>query len=89
MFPVRRFKVVERSMEPTLKTGDYVLARQYLFETPKEGDVIICRQGKGRKNFVKRIIKQENGKYLVRGDNPRSAEFGVTRKGIVGKVFAW
>ena len=86
-----RFTIVGHSMEPALLAGDSVLVSSvpFLFVKPKMGDIIAFK--KEGKIFIKRIIKKDEKKYFVKGDNKKdsldSRRFGwVERKEIVGKV---
>ena len=90
-----RFRIEDRSMEPTLKSGDYIIASKlaYVFGRPSKGDVIVFKDPKEKSRFlVKRISKVINNKYFVAGDNKKysqdSRHFGaIDRNLIVGKLF--
>jgi len=87
--PIMRFKVEERSMEPTLYPGDTILARKYF--NLRKGDVVIFKHPEKEIKLVKRVAKIENGRYLVEGDNKEmssdSRKFGmIERESIIGKV---
>lgn len=59
IFVAQPFIVQGASMEPTFKTGEYLIVDQlsYRFEEPQHGDVIIFRYPKDpSKFFIKRII---------------------------------
>ena len=84
MFPFARFRIIGKSMEPTLRDGDYVIVMRYLFGKPNAGDIVAAAHG--RMVVLKRIRKTENGKYLIAGDNSGSSTFRVSRKEIIGKV---
>lgn len=59
IFVAQPFIVQGASMEPTFKTGEYLIVDQlsYRFEEPQNGDVIIFRYPKDpSKFFIKRII---------------------------------
>ncbi len=88
---IRRFKIEDLSMEPTLSPDDYVLVSgfPYLFRNPKTGDVIVFRLG--GKNLIKRIRDVSQRGYFVIGDNKEnsmdSKKFGLIKKEqIIGKV---
>ena len=53
---LRRFEIVERSMEPTLRSGDYVIAMR-TSGTPERGAIVVFRPP-GRPGFdvVKRVV---------------------------------
>lgn len=85
-----RIKVVGRSMEPTLRHNQEILASSipFIFKKPKVGDIVILK----RKNcIIKRIAKIKNNKFFISGDNKNesidSRHFGwVGKREIVGKV---
>lgn len=91
MSPLMRFKIMDRSMEPSVKEGDYVIVNKF-FSTLKERDVVVIRHPKNREKFLlKRINKVLGNKYLVSGDNKKysrdSRHFGSINKDlIVGKL---
>ena len=77
-------------MEPTLHEEDVVLISSlpYLFKNPKVEDVIVLKR---QKYIIKRITKEDRGKFFVEGDNKKestdSRDFGwVFKKEIFGKV---
>lgn len=89
-----RFRIEDRSMEPTLKSGDYIIVNKlaYVFGKPSKGDVIVFKDPKEKNKFlVKRVSKIISNKYFVVGDNKRysqdSRHFGPINKNlIVGKL---
>ena len=86
-FPILKFKVKEKSMTPFLNPGDEVITWKY--SKPKIGDVTVFK--KNNKFYIKRVKKNENGKYFVLGDNEKesidSRKFGwIDKKDIIGKV---
>ncbi len=96
MFPISRFKIADKSMEPSFKSGDYVLVNKlaYVFGKPSKGDVIVLKHPKEKDKFlIKRIsvITNSNEIYVV-GDNKGfsqdSRHFGpITKDLIIGKVW--
>lgn len=79
-------------MEPNFKDGENFLASGifYILRAPKEGDRVIVK--KQNQYLFKRIIRIENGKYFVAGDNNKdsldSRKFGwISRKQILAKYF--
>lgn len=89
--PIRRFRVEDDSMEPSLRPGDYVLvnALSYTLWRPKERDVVVF--GLKDKNLVKRVVKVFKESCYVVGDNKKnsldSRKFGpLPFKKIIGKV---
>ena len=94
-FPLMRFKIVDKSMEPEFKEGDFVVASSisYMFRKPKGGDIIILKHPENKKMILIKKIEQdlENGKYMVIGNNKElstdSRKFGpVDREDIIGEV---
>ncbi len=87
LFPFKLFKVKGKSMEPTLKEGDYVLLR--LTRRVKNGDLVVFNHG--NKEMIKRVSKVEGSKLWVIGDNKShstdSRYFGwVDTKEVTGRV---
>lgn len=81
-------RVVGKSMLPTLRPGQIVIARQR-FTYIKPGDVVVLQHDGIEK--IKRVTSIDGSKVLVEGDNPQastdSRHFGsVPRQAIVGKV---
>lgn len=94
MFPIVRFRVDDRSMEPTLAAGDFVLVNtwSYKLHGPAKGDLVVVRDPQAPARYlVKRIADLSvSGAYVV-GDNETlsrdSRAFGrVPRDLIVGRV---
>lgn len=94
-FPIMRFKIEDRSMEPTFKPGDYVIVNKlsYIFGKPSKGDVIVLKHPVEKNSFIiKRISLITNSdKYYVAGDNKSysqdSRHFGpVGKELIAGKI---
>lgn len=75
-------------MLPVLHPSDRVLVSSipYYFSTPKKGDIVLFK--KNGKFIIKRIVKSENGKISVAGDNKKDSSYNttVTREDIVGKM---
>ena len=93
MFPLRRFRVRDRSMEPTLLEGDQVIASPlpYRWRPPAVGDLVVLRHPTEPRFLVKRVVDVDGQRVSVRGDNrDRSTDsraFGpVSRDALVGKV---
>lgn len=91
-----RFRVEDRSMEPTFKAGDYVLVNKliYIFGNPSKGDVVVLKHPKEKDKFlIKRISLVTNlSEYYVIGDNKNysrdSRHFGPIKKDlIIGKIW--
>lgn len=95
MFPLRRFRVEDDSMRPTLEPGDYVLVNRwaYRFRSPTKGDLVVLRDPESAGRYlIKRVSDSTDSERLtVVGDNADrsrdSRTFGsVNRRELVGKV---
>jgi nickel-type superoxide dismutase maturation protease len=95
MFPLARFRVDDRSMEPSLHPGDYVIVHRWAYrrEGPQPGDIVVLRNPEAPSQFlVKRVMSYDpQAGLFVLGDNETlsrdSRQFGmVPLHLIVGKV---
>ncbi|MBI1979065.1 MAG: nickel-type superoxide dismutase maturation protease [Candidatus Aenigmarchaeota archaeon] len=96
MFPITRFKIEDKSMEPEFRPGDYVLVNRliYFLRNPSKGEVVVLKHPKEKNRFIiKRIslITNSHECYVV-GDNKDfsqdSRHFGPVKKNsIIGKVW--
>lgn len=70
MLLLARFKIVGHSMEPQIKNEESILVSSipYWFKIPNIGDIVAFKDNKG-KVLIKRIVKIQNGKYFMQGDN--------------------
>ena len=90
-WPFLRVAVAERSMEPALRPGDWLLARRT--RRIRAGQVVLAWHPQ-RPGFllVKRAARREAGGWWLASDNPGagavdSARFGpVPEEQIVGRV---
>ena len=96
MFPLRRFRVEDESMRPTLEPGDYVLVNRwaYRFRTPAPGDLVVTVDPEVPTRFLVKRVTEASRPHEVRllGDNEAmsrdSRTFGpVDLDRIVGKVW--
>jgi nickel-type superoxide dismutase maturation protease len=94
MFPLRRFRVKDRSMEPEIREGDHVLVNRlsYVLSRPREGDVVVVRHPEEGRYLVKRIVRVDEEGFFILGDNRDysvdSRQFGpVPKELIIGRVF--
>ncbi len=83
-FPFSRFVIKENSMLPAFKPGDQVITLNW--SGVKVGDIVVFK--KDGINMVKRVVKVENEKMYVEGDNKReSSNVGwVEKKDLIGRV---
>ena len=68
LFGLRFIAVMGDSMEPAIRAGAVVLAREIPFDRLAEGDVIIFMQADGRLN-THRVIAIEPVGLITKGDN--------------------
>jgi len=96
MFPLRRFRIEDESMRPTLEPGDYVLVNRWAYRVrpPRRGDLVVVRDPELSDRFlVKRVSEtQASTQIRLEGDNAAvsrdSRAFGaVPLDRIVGKVW--
>ncbi len=88
--PIRIFRVAERSMEPTIHSGAYVLAN-CLKPKVRPGDIVVIRYPKEGIIMVKRVSSINGDEVFIQGDNPKesldSRHFGAVKSGdVIGKV---
>lgn len=91
ILPIRIFRVAERSMEPTIKEGDYVIV--WTVGKPKIGEAIALKHPYKNLIIIKRILRIKGGAIYVVGDNGRVSEdsrkFGwIGGDRIIGTVVA-
>ncbi len=91
MLPISIFKVCGKSMEPKLKSGNYVIVVSVKISKPKVGDVIIIRSPGRDILMIKRISEIKKNRVYIVGDNKEqstdSRYFGfVSFDRIVAKV---
>lgn len=82
------FKISGHSMIPKLSPGDRVVVSNipYLFIKPGKGEVVLFQYN--GKMLVKRIVRIENKRYYLEGDNkPDNLKVEpIEQKNILGKV---
>lgn len=72
------------SMLPLLKQGrDFFIVEKLNNRPIKKYDVVLYKR-QPDSYVLHRIIKIENGKYVIRGDNCISKEYGITDNDIIG-----
>jgi nickel-type superoxide dismutase maturation protease len=90
LLPLRRFRVQDTSMQPTLQPGDRILIATWL--SPRVGDLVVARDPEWHLSYtVKRVAALSSEGLQLRGDNVNvsrdSRHFGVVpRQLIVGRV---
>jgi nickel-type superoxide dismutase maturation protease len=88
--PIRIFHVRDRSMEPAIMDGDYVLVSA-LHSRLRNGDVVILPHPKTGLYLIKRVSGIKGDSLFVLGDNAKlsddSRSFGYVKScEIIGKV---
>ncbi len=89
-FPIRIFRVADKSMEPTLNPGDYVFVNGFSKKI-KINDVVVVKHPSKNIYIIKRVKKVDGDRYYVLGDNAGksddSRKFGMLgADGLVGKL---
>ena len=90
MWPLRIVRVADRSMEPTIKDGSFVLAL-FSFFGLRAGDIVLLRHPASHMLIIKRVLRISGDKVWVEGDNKKessdSRKFGwVDSRNVAGKV---
>lgn len=96
---VHVYRVINASMEPTLKAGQFILIDTWAYreKAPSLNDIVIFEQDYKRMHLIKRIQRWPNGKltnnklWYVIGDNRKfsldSRYFGgIAKEQIIGQV---
>jgi nickel-type superoxide dismutase maturation protease len=95
VFPLGRFRVEDQSMEPTLRSGDYVLVNRWAYRSrsPAAGEIVVLRNPEATGQFlIKRVMSGDPiAGFFVLGDNVAhsrdSRHFGmVPQHLILGRV---
>jgi len=88
MFGWKIYQVAGHSMEPTLKSGQYVLGRPATNIRP--GDLVVCRYD--QQLLIKRVKTRTAQGFYVQSDNPSgqdSRDFGLIPQGGILKKVVW
>ena len=81
-WPIGRVKVAERSMEPALRPGDWLLVRRTRRIRP--GQVVLARHpGRPELLLVKRAARRVDGGWWLESDNPGAGAVDSRRFGAV------
>ena len=81
-WPIWRVKVAERSMEPALRPGDWLLVRRTRRIHP--GQIVLARHpGQPDLLIVKRAAHREDGGWWLESDNPAAGAVDSRRFGAV------
>ena len=95
LLPFARYRIEGASMAPSFASGERVVVSRavYWLRAPRAGDIVVVRDPREPSRLlVKRIEREEDGGYVLYGDNIESSTdsraFGpVRRELIVGKVW--
>lgn len=88
-FGIKTYVIISGSMEPELKIGDMVVAKNAKEEGLKVGDIICFRQGESIiTHRISEIITTNEGiQYKTKGDNNNAEDSGtIMEKVIEGKM---
>ena len=92
-WPIQRVKVAERSMEPGLLPGDWLLVRRT--RRIQAGQIVLARHpGRPEMLIVKRAARRVGGGWWLESDNPEAGAVDSRRFGpvpeplIEGRVLA-
>ena len=81
-WPILRVKVAERSMEPALHPGDWLLIRRTRRIRP--GQVVLARHPERPEMLiVKRAARRDGGGWWLESDNPDAGAVDSRRFGAV------
>jgi nickel-type superoxide dismutase maturation protease len=81
-WPIWRVKVAERSMEPALRPGDWLLVRRTRRIRP--GQIVLARHpGRPELLLVKRAARRVDGGWWLESDNPGAGAVDSRRFGAV------
>ena len=80
--PITRIKVAERSMEPALYPGDWLLVRRT--RRIRAGQIVLARHpGRPEMLIVKRAARRVDGGWWLESDNPDAGAVDSRRFGAV------
>ncbi|HEY2551442.1 MAG TPA: nickel-type superoxide dismutase maturation protease [Streptosporangiaceae bacterium] len=87
-WPIWRVAVAERSMEPSLRPGDWLIVRRRMRagEPPqiRPGQIVVARHpGRPSMLIVKRAVRQQADGWWLESDNPGAGAVDSTRFGPV------
>ena len=81
-WPLLRVKVAERSMEPALRPGDWLLVRRT--RRIRRGQIVLARHpGQPGMLIVKRAARRVDGGWWLESDNPDAGAVDSRRFGPV------
>ncbi|MBR1635741.1 MAG: signal peptidase I [Lachnospiraceae bacterium] len=89
VFGYRVFFIMSESMEPTIRTHQFVVGRVIGDDEPEMGDVVAYEKGDDpvRKMVIHRIVGvTDDGKFILQGDHNETADVPVESGRIKYKV---
>ena len=81
-----RFEARGTSMEPFVRDGDIVTVAPLRASRPKPGDIAAFVHPAAGGLRVHRVVKVEDGRYVLKGDNALDADGALSRDQILGVV---
>ncbi len=83
-------RILTQSMEPTIRTGDYILVEKVDANALQTGEIIIFYSRDpsilGQLNTHRILSFSENGNIVTKGDNnPRQDDYEVAREDVAGR----
>ena len=83
-------RILTQSMEPTIRTGDYILVEKVDAKALQTGEIIIFYSRDpsifGQLNTHRILSFSENGNIVTKGDNnPRQDDYEVAREDVAGR----
>ena len=80
--PLLRIAVAERSMEPVLRPGDWLLVRRT--RRVRRGQIVLARHpGRPTMLIVKRAARRQDGGWWLESANPAAGAVDSARFGVV------
>ena len=80
--PLVRIAVAERSMEPVLRPGDWLLVRRT--RRVRAGQIVVARHpGRPAMLIVKRAARRQDGGWWLESANPAAGAVDSARFGVV------
>ena len=89
VFGYRVFFIMSESMEPTIRTHQFVVGRVMGDDEPEVGDVVAYEKGESpvKKMVIHRVVGvTDDGKFILQGDHNETADVPVESGRIKYKV---
>lgn len=85
IFGITPLIVMSGSMEPAIMPGDVVVIKEQDSNEYKLGDVVTYLEG--QITYTHRIIAEEDGLFVLKGDNNNVTDDNISPTQLIGKVF--